>query len=480
MCLVHMRITWLISISSLSSMHLGQDISGCALVSNGSTSSALPACSVPFYTASWGRPAWDPADLLRSLVVMVLAGETSISDWVELMRAEPLYAVLSGFAPDKVPGVGTFYDFMDRLVGPAPASCRRTPHRLTAPRKRELREAKRRPSRKHEAIVARIAEALQDEDGHWAPRAAERTVNQVLTNLCVRPAAPQGLLPKTVGVSGNGTKVATYANGYGRKDCECAERQCGCPRRFADPQASTGYDAFHNRFVHGHTLYSLTAWSLQSKMELPIYLMRATGRRSDAVLGPLALARAREVAPLQIQCACFDGAHDAAAFYDLGQHWGIPLLIPLAGAPPRNGKDKLARDPDGTPLCMAGRRMYPDGYQKAGRRNRWRCPLKKGPERGDVRSCEHRNACSTARSGRIVYTYPGKDARLNCVPARGSLGWTLLYNHRTASERAFSRQKVNLRLAQTRTRGGNRWLFRELLAAIAHHLIAWDQHQPTT
>lgn len=419
--------------------------------------------------------------MLRSLVAMVLAGYTSIPQWVALMRAEPFYAVVSGFAPHDVPGIGTFYDLFDRLLGGPPRPGRRRTRRLTPARKQQLREDKKRPGPKHTAIVARLAEALLaggPKAQHWRAPPAERLVNALLDRLCVQPAVRTGLLPEKVGVSGDGMKVATFANSYGHKACACPERQCGCPRRFADPDASTGYDAYHTRWVYGHNLYQLTGWSHGSKVELPIYLMRATGARSDAVLGPLALARARQRSSVTIQQACFDGAHDASAFYDLGQQWNVSLFIPLAGAPRQEAGGDGGQDSDGTPLCLAGRRMYPDGYQQEYRRHRWRCPLMKGPERGDVLQCPHRAACSTAKAGRIVYTHPEQDPRVHCTPPRGTDGWQAVYDHRTASERTNSRQAYHLHLKATRTRGGNRWLMRLLLCAIAQYLLAWQQHQP--
>ena len=111
-------------------------------------------------------------------------------------------------------------------------------------------------------------------------------------------------------------------------------------------------------------------------------------------------------------------------------------------------------------------------------RQQWRCPLVQGPERGEVASCPHRDTCSTAPSGRVFYTYPGQEPRLNAVPPRGTTGWQELFDHRTASERTNSRQKYHLKL--DRTRGGGRWLFRMFLAAVAQYLLAWHQHQPAT
>ncbi len=416
--------------------------------------------------------------MLRSFVAMILAGVTSIRVWVEMLAKEPFYAVASGFTPGDTPGVGTFYDFQNRLLGGAPEARTRRTTRLTPERKQELKEAKKRPSRKHEGIVARLAKRLLGDGRHLEPLAVEQLMNDLLRVLCVEPSVASGVLPPQVGVSGDGAKVATFANSYGEKACGCEQRGCGCPRRFHDAEATTGYDAYHNQFVFGHTLYALTAWSADGPVELPIYLMRATGHRSDCVLGPLATHRARRIECLEILQGCFDGAHDAYAFYELGQHWEIALFIPLAGAPRKeDGPGDGGQDRDGTPLCRAGRRMVADGYQPKYRRYRFRCPLKKGPQKGDVTTCPEYGNCSKAAAGRIVYTHLEDDPRLYCVPPRGTAGWQTVYNHRTASERSFARELYHLGLDRTRTRGGDRWFFRFLITVIAHYLITWDQHR---
>lgn len=55
-------------------------------------------------------PAPRPAScMLRSMLLSILHGTTSITKWVDTMRSQPLFAVLSGFASDNVPGVGTLY-----------------------------------------------------------------------------------------------------------------------------------------------------------------------------------------------------------------------------------------------------------------------------------------------------------------------------------------------------------------------------------
>ena len=68
------------------------------------------------YDPSHGRPARPPEDLLRSWLLMLECHITSVEVWVKRLHEQPLYALMSGFEPDQVPGVGTFYDFQDRML----------------------------------------------------------------------------------------------------------------------------------------------------------------------------------------------------------------------------------------------------------------------------------------------------------------------------------------------------------------------------
>ena len=62
-----------------------------------------------------GAPARASDNMLRSLLAMAPSGITSIDEWVDLLRSFPSLAIISGFTPENSPGVGTFYDFFDRV-----------------------------------------------------------------------------------------------------------------------------------------------------------------------------------------------------------------------------------------------------------------------------------------------------------------------------------------------------------------------------
>ena len=68
------------------------------------------------YSPYQGRPARPPICMLRSYVAMMECGITSVDVWVSMMHDDSFYAIISGFDPADIPGVGTFYDFQDHLL----------------------------------------------------------------------------------------------------------------------------------------------------------------------------------------------------------------------------------------------------------------------------------------------------------------------------------------------------------------------------
>lgn len=58
----------------------------------------------------------DPSAMMRSYLIFLLTRPAiGITEWVDELHRVPLYAILSGFEPGDVPGIGTFYDFFKRL-----------------------------------------------------------------------------------------------------------------------------------------------------------------------------------------------------------------------------------------------------------------------------------------------------------------------------------------------------------------------------
>ena len=56
-----------------------------------------------------------PSCMQHSYLLSIDFKISSVTDWTAQLKINPLYAILSGFEFGDTPGVGTFYDFFDRL-----------------------------------------------------------------------------------------------------------------------------------------------------------------------------------------------------------------------------------------------------------------------------------------------------------------------------------------------------------------------------
>jgi hypothetical protein len=448
--------------------------------------------------ASGGAPAIPPEDLLRSLIAMVLCGSTSIGVWVDLMRERPFYAIISGFAPTAVPGIGTFYDFMDRLLGLDPQQIKHLyhPKPMRQQTKKDKQVSKSKDTPKHQNIVAKLAARFlrqttkpsdpKNTNWHFDDSKfsrAERVIKAIFYACIVAKSIELGLIDlEHLFVSGDGSKLRTWANPNGHKRCKCDNKGkkpaewCDCERYYRDPLARWGWDSYHECWVYGHTYYELTAYSLDHTCQLPLVIRMADNNRHDSVLGLYALHEGRDCLDFPIQVASFDKASDALGMYRLGQElWHTTLIIPLN----ERSKGHFTYDPPiaitekGTPLCPANRPMVFWGYCPDRQRLKWRCPLKAGKKADRQNPCPSQNTCSSSAYGRVIYTYPKDNYRLFTPIPRDSDLWQQHHDHHSCVERSHKRKKYDFLLNQTRTAGRERWFLRVMLAAICQHLDAW-------
>lgn len=426
------------------------------------------------YSEEEGRPGWNPCDLFRSLLLMTALGIESLADWASLLRCTPLYAVLSGFHPDHVPGATTFHDFYDRLWDYEKREERRARRKRLLKRRKKpnakLKKGEKLPPR-HPQIVSRIADRLMGD--RPAGQHSEDILNQLLKECFVLPSAQHGLLGDTqqLILGGDGSIYLSGANPNGRTKCNCREQgiyRCDCPRTYPDPDASWGWDSYRGQYVYGYTAYELTA--VGSVYDLPTYLLFAACQRHDSVAGLLALDKYYQLYPeFRVHAFLGDSAHDALPYYlYLQRHHTQPIIDLNARA---TGRRQLAGeftlDELGRPVCPKGLTMLFDGACLSRNRLKWVCPLagrgKHTPE------C----ACSTSAYGRTLYTKPDDDPRLHTMPPRGSAQWKELFAKRSGCERSNSRKKVDLKLMHTRIRCKHKRCVQIALAAMVQHLNAW-------
>jgi hypothetical protein len=429
---------------------------------------AIPALLADY--SSLGRPAaWDPVDILRSLILMTHMRVFGVTKWVGELRADRVLAVLSGFEPGKTPGVGTFYDFLHRVW--------RQDQKAIRARRAKLRPVKRRPegkigpgqklTPKHPGVVKKLVKRAKA--GRCFSRRPERMIQEIFAKCFVNPSVDLGLIhdPLALVLCGDGTPIRTGGNSSGVKVCGCKKKgvhRCGCPRRFFDSNANWGWDSYREAYYYGYTAYILT----DSSSGLPVFLTLAQASRHDSVLGVVALAQFRELHPyFTVAKGLWDSAHDVLDFYVLHDHWGIEPFIPLNAK--SSGQFSLPRPEiggDGVPRCRAGASMVYAGFDRTRSRLKWRCPMVAG-------KADCAEPCSSSSYGRTIYTKPDGDLRLSPKTPRDSPAWKRTYNKRSSSERLNKRCKIDYNLERCRVKSNEGWSWRGHLANMNQHLDAW-------
>lgn len=412
-----------------------------------------------------GRPAVKQAEIFRALVIMNHYKQ-GISAFVSRLQGDPVLAVACGFEPDSVPGVGSFYDFLERLwLEDAPGKVLREP--LKKGKKPNPKE--KLPESEPNIVTKLVSRVL---GGYCFEDKPERLLQKILVECAVKPSAKLGLLGDTqkIVIAGDGAPLETGANPYGRKVCACktlGTYRCFCPRYYSNPTANWGWDSYHKRWFYGHTLYQLTA--ANSSNDLPLLINLQQGSRHDSVTSVIALAQLVSLLPeLGFVAGLFDSAHDAYDIYRLLGELKIEPFIDLNKRnQPNHSYQKLNFDEKGVPVCQAKLKMMNWGFQKKRRRNKWRCPLYKNPQ-----DCQYQQQCSTSPYGRVVYTKLSDDPRLFTATPRGSKGWKKAYARRTSVERSLKRTLVDYKLESLRLRAEQRWVAFATLCALNQHLDA--------
>jgi len=441
------------------------------------------------YASDQGRPATDPTDMLRSLVVMTECKVTGITQWARDLKRNRILAVICGFKPAEeevlpdgkvpphhVPGVGTFYDFLKRAWLADQAELKRRRMQLRAPLKKPRKKLKagEKMAPKHPGVIKRLVDrALQ---GRTFERRPERLIQELFARGFVDQSVEKGLIPENLLVSGDGTSVRTGASSSGVKVCKCREKgiyRCDCPRRYSDPDATWGWDSHREEYFFGHTLYELNACTSQNN--LPLYLRLVNASRHDSVTGVVALAEGRKLYPnLRFEGFVGDSAHDAYDYYRLLHKWEQAAFIALNERASGNFKYEppIKVNEFGIPICPKGYPMAYYGFNKERCRIKWRCPKMAGKRKHRTEVvCEQ--PCSPSSYGRVVYTKPEWDLRLFTRVPRGTEAWKKVFNTRTASERSNKRKKIDYRLEDCRVRSRMQWYWRAHLIAMNQHLDAW-------
>ncbi len=442
----------------------------------------------------------NPICMFRSLILMALLKFSGITAWVNETRSSSFIAIMCGFEPGDTPGIGTYYDFMQRIIdGPYQKPCQHTVRRSAYSTGRHLRDLKEeKQTRKSEidpnhSQSEKLVKELIPLSDNPRPNDFHKIIEDLLIKTGVIPSVEAGLIPnlENVIISGDGSILKTAASANGKAACTCRSKgiyKCDHARYYTSPTAKFCHDHIHDCFIFGDRYYHLIL--AENGHDFPLNTYMPGGNESDYTLSLKSLDRfikaARENGlDMNIGIFCGDGHHDSYPFYEyLGEKNIIPV-VPLSKSSqdkdikqiyPHLSSDNTVRlDTDGTPLCPANKRMRHHNYSKRLKKHVYCCSAKRNTHRNGKSTyifhqcdCPNEQDCKPdSPLGPFVYVKSETDPRLYPPIPRDSRKFKKLMNQRSASER------VNFINDTYKTDGSCRnadyGLIRLTLANIAHH-----------
>lgn len=190
-----------------------------------------------------GKPATRfPSCLLRSYLLSIVLGVTSITQWCRLLKITPLYAILSGFPADDTPGVGTFYDFFNRLwQSDKNNHINQMKHKKPKPEKGKKRGDK--TPCNTDSAAAKLLPLMQRMNlpNNNPFYLIFRLYKAQFLDTSVR----KGLInPERLSLAGDGTPLETARLERSKRTCGCPKGSgCGCKRKFSQPDCNWGWDS---------------------------------------------------------------------------------------------------------------------------------------------------------------------------------------------------------------------------------------------
>lgn len=441
----------------------------------------------PLLEANLGRRGRRPRDqvaMLRSIVLMGLMGIAGFNSWVMTLKQRPELGLLCGFQPGSLPGVGTYYDFMARLLdGPAPTKCPgwRRPSERTRNRGKgrflvfTRKEAPRRPGRVAEAAKTAAAQLEKPLGRRFVDR-----LNRILARCAVGPSAASGMLDAKLDVAADSSMLLTHGRSWTSSETAPPLWKA---TRCSDPDAAYGYDSKVDGPVFGHRLHVLATPTRDGDLPLAVDVVPAG--TPDAAQAPDALAglvkvMEEEKIPCRIGTLIADAGYDATELYRFATQLGALPVIALNphNVPLVQGAGEY--DATGRPLCVGSAPMKLHQRNLRGQSSTWHCPAKYATHlKGelvylfDKERCPLGQACDQSRLGPWRTLRHDDDPRMNPMVARGSEEEKALFKKRSSVERIFAYFKGKGGLGKRPYRRRHVFHIMSLCLALSMHAKAW-------
>ena len=171
--------------------------------------------------------------MLRAFMLMTLLRISCIIRCVGETKYTALYAILCGFEPEDVPGVGTYYGFKNRIVdGPfRRRGENETPKSVWnvmahARNFKSEKEAKRHEIDPYHSQSEKLAKKLLDEADRPRDEGFEKILEDLLLQAGVLPSIESDVLGEidSMIVSGDGSILPTAASAEGKPLCSCRKQ----------------------------------------------------------------------------------------------------------------------------------------------------------------------------------------------------------------------------------------------------------------
>ena len=370
------------------------------------------------YSVFGPRPR-TPSCMQRSYLLSIDFKVTLLTDWAAQLKINPLYAILSGFEVGDTPGVGTFYDFLNRLWDSD--SDNLNPH-VRPVKSKEVKKPKQKGAKAEsveKTTVEQLFKTLEQKSFSIDEHPYGSLFRLYQKEFLEQSVKRELITPESLAVAGDGTPVMTSHRERRKRICDCAEKgitDCKCDRYFSQPDCDIGWDSSRDCFYHGYDLYMIVA--SDSDSDLPIFPLLNPASKHDSHGFLETYFRMKSFLPdFHVNKWLLDSAHDAMPYYLYCRKNGISPFIDLNE---KRGikvkyKDDFTIGKDGVPVCLAGLKMNHDGTEPSKARIKYRCPL---ASRKNGCSCVH--PCSDSKYGRTVHLAMKDNPRLINFPPRDS------------------------------------------------------------
>ena len=370
------------------------------------------------YSVFGPRPR-TPSCMQRSYLLSIDFKVTLLTDWAAQLKINPLYAILSGFEVGDTPGVGTFYDFLNRLWDSD--SDNLNPH-VRPVKSKEVKKPKQKGAKAEsveKTTVEQLFKTLEQKSFSIDEHPYGSLFRLYQKEFLEQSVKRELITPESLAVAGDGTPVMTSHRERRKRICDCAEKgitDCKCDLYFSQPDCDIGWDSSRDCFYHGYDLYMIVA--SDSDSDLPIFPLLNPASKHDSHGFLETYFRMKSFLPdFHVNKWLLDSAHDAMPYYLYCRKNGISPFIDLNE---KRGikvkyKDDFTIGKDGVPVCLAGLKMNHDGTEPSKARIKYRCPL---ASRKNGCSCAH--PCSDSKYGRTVHLAMKDNPRLINFPPRDS------------------------------------------------------------